>query len=288
VDFTPLQLVLGSAELLIMAAGAFLLARTFGRTGARTAFCAKEGLPPWALSGLEAVLLAAIVFLFSASGQTFVLRVIAPHLHLSANQEGMQVILLGIGFHGIGLLGWPAFYLYKRWLSPSTLPVAATAVPASPKLSWPQVVRYGVLTLVMGLPLISLLSFLWINVLHQFGLSEDQQDAITIFANTKSPVVLAGMLVIACIIAPLYEELLFRGTIYRGLRGRFGRVVAIVASGTFFGVLHFNWAGSIPLAAFGMILAIAYEYTGDLRVSIVAHALFNLNTIAVVLSGLQQ
>jgi membrane protease YdiL (CAAX protease family) len=38
----------------------------------------------------------------------------------------------------------------------------------------------------------------------------------------------------------------------------------------------------------GMILALAYEATGSIRVAIVAHALFNLNTVLIVLSGLTE
>jgi membrane protease YdiL (CAAX protease family) len=35
-----------------------------------------------------------------------------------------------------------------------------------------------------------------------------------------------------------------------------------------------------------MCLALAYECTGDIRVAIVAHSLFNLNTVLILLSGL--
>jgi membrane protease YdiL (CAAX protease family) len=62
----------------------------------------------------------------------------------------------------------------------------------------------------------------------------------------------------------------------------------LLISGCLFGALHGNWAGFLPLALLGAGLALAYEATGDIRVTVVAHGLFNLNTILVVLSGLTQ
>ena len=63
---------------------------------------------------------------------------------------------------------------------------------------------------------------------------------------------------------------------------------AIRSCGCLFGAAHANWASFVPLAVLGVVLALAYEATGDIRVPIVAHGLFNLNTILIVLSGLPQ
>ena len=43
----------------------------------------------------------------------------------------------------------------------------------------------------------------------------------------------------------------------------------------------------VPLAVFGVLLALAYEQSGRLVVPVVAHALFNLHTLALVLSGVE-
>jgi membrane protease YdiL (CAAX protease family) len=75
--------------------------------------------------------------------------------------------------------------------------------------------------------------------------------------------------------------------VYRFCRQRLGRGVALVISGVSFGALHANWAGFLPLALLGMGLALAYEATGSIRVPVIAHGLFNLNTVLVLLSGLQ-
>ena len=46
--------------------------------------------------------------------------------------------------------------------------------------------------------------------------------------------------------------------------------------------------GPIRIAVLGMLLALVYEATGSIRVAIIAHGLFNLNTIILLLSGLTQ
>jgi membrane protease YdiL (CAAX protease family) len=94
------------------------------------------------------------------------------------------------------------------------------------------------------------------------------------------------MLLVACVLAPVYEELLFRAGLYRFCRQRLGRGWALLISGVCFGALHGNWAGFLPLALLGMGLAVAYEATGSIRVAIIAHGLFNLNTVLILLSGL--
>ena len=66
------------------------------------------------------------------------------------------------------------------------------------------------------------------------------------------------------------------------------RLLALVLSGLCFGILHGSWTGFLPLAILGMILAIVYEATGSIRVPIIVHALFNLNTVLIVLSGLAE
>ena len=52
-----------------------------------------------------------------------------------------------------------------------------------------------------------------------------------------------------------------------------------------------RWIGLPTLLlylAFGVVLSFAYERTGNLAVPVCAHALFNLNTIVMLLSGLPQ
>jgi membrane protease YdiL (CAAX protease family) len=83
----------------------------------------------------------------------------------------------------------------------------------------------------------------------------------------------------AVVMAPLAEEILFRGFLYRNLRDNLGRPWAIVASGLIFGAVHMHPQFILPLAGLGAGLALLYEWTGSLWLPIIAHAAWNALTL---------
>ena len=193
--------------------------------------------------------------------------------------------------HSLALLGWPVFFLLRRYFLGQPVPVpppAGSPEARRPRLSWPEVFGRAVPALAMSLPVVSAVSYLWTQLLAILHLPTEPQDLLAIFGDGHSRLVFAGMIVVACVVAPVNEELIFRGAIFRSVNQRFGRIVGLVFSSVFFGTIHGNWAGALPLAVLGAALALAYERSGDLRVNIVIHGLFNLNTILMLVSGLPQ
>jgi membrane protease YdiL (CAAX protease family) len=83
--------------------------------------------------------------------------------------------------------------------------------------------------------------------------------------------------------APLMEEVFFRGFIFGGLRDRWGWVFAAVVSGLLFGVAHIGNPGSLlvvaPIAGVGALFAWGYNWSGSLVGPIIAHLLFNTMSI---------
>jgi membrane protease YdiL (CAAX protease family) len=80
--------------------------------------------------------------------------------------------------------------------------------------------------------------------------------------------------------APIGEELLFRGLLYRSLRNRMGIALAVGLSAAVFGVMHW-WFGDpavliFPRVALGVLLALLYEGTGSLYPSMLLHAWVNM------------
>jgi membrane protease YdiL (CAAX protease family) len=94
--------------------------------------------------------------------------------------------------------------------------------------------------------------------------------------------------------APFFEELFFRGVLLRSLARLFGRwggwvgpALAIVVSGTMFGLAHAESLQLLGLATFGVILGVVSYRTGRLGMNMVAHASFNAVALsAVVLPAL--
>ena len=99
------------------------------------------------------------------------------------------------------------------------------------------------------------------------------------------------MIVLAVVVAPLTEELVFRAGLFRFLRGRVPRWLALVGPSLVFAMLHVDWstlqglASLAPLVVLAVVFSLAYERTGHIGTPIVAHACFTLNTIFVILSG---
>ena len=92
------------------------------------------------------------------------------------------------------------------------------------------------------------------------------------------------------IVAPVVEELFYRGLFFRALRDRYGFWVGAVGSGLLFAVSH-TGAGSlaqilllqIAIGTFGVVLAGIYEWRGTFGANVAAHAAFNLVTVLTVL-----
>lgn len=93
--------------------------------------------------------------------------------------------------------------------------------------------------------------------------------------NTKSKIDTWLNFLATCLFIPVLEEMLFRGCIMEGMLTCSHPVVAIVASGLFFGAMHIQpiQVGYAMIA--GMFLGTIYYLTNSLVLPIVAHIVFN-------------
>lgn len=86
--------------------------------------------------------------------------------------------------------------------------------------------------------------------------------------------------VLVVVVAPITEELLFRGVLFASLRRKIGVHFAALLSGAVFAVVHVEVLATQPLGLGGLtlagvLLAYAFHYTKSLRVAIVIHAVYN-------------
>ena len=89
----------------------------------------------------------------------------------------------------------------------------------------------------------------------------------------------------AGLLAPVAEELFFRGFLYTALRQRLGITAAVTISSLVFAIGHIDALGVVAASfIMGIALALAYEYTRSLWVAIAIHAVNN--TLATVLAYL--
>lgn len=89
------------------------------------------------------------------------------------------------------------------------------------------------------------------------------------------------------VLAPLAEEMFFRGVLYRIFKwafsaSRFGAIAAAVLSGVLFALIHADAYVFVPLALMGVFLCMAYEKGGSILSPILVHAAFNALNVGIV------
>lgn len=73
------------------------------------------------------------------------------------------------------------------------------------------------------------------------------------------------------ILAPVCEELVFRGLMFKRLRAQTGFLLAAIYSTTIFAVIHGNMVQIIYAFVMGMVFAYVYEKYGSVKAPILAH-----------------
>ncbi len=142
----------------------------------------------------------------------------------------------------------------------------------------------GVFYFLSALPVMIFFGMGWDAALDLFSWvwqvdAPDTQELVQYFETQAFAPEMLLLVFSGVVLAPLAEEVLFRGILYRSLKAQMPRLPAQAVSAGLFALLHLNAYSFLPLLLLGMLLARAYERTGSLATPIVFHAAFNLNTI---------
>jgi len=93
---------------------------------------------------------------------------------------------------------------------------------------------------------------------------------------------LAVLAALVVLVAPVVEELFFRGLLLRTLAQRLPPVAAVAISALAFGITHFQPVQLLGLVAFGAVLGTLAQRYGRLGPSLVAHMSFNAASVGVL------
>lgn len=107
-----------------------------------------------------------------------------------------------------------------------------------------------------------------------FGVGTGGNPASEIIEASQSLTQVIFMLVLVVILAPIFEELVFRKLLIDRLR-QYGKWPAIVMSSIAFGLFHGNVAQMVYAAFVGLILGVIYERYGNVWHVIILHFLIN-------------
>jgi membrane protease YdiL (CAAX protease family) len=119
-----------------------------------------------------------------------------------------------------------------------------------------------------------------------FGQPE-QQDLVEELKTERSALVLVSFGLLVCVLAPICEELFFRGLMFRVFADRMGLIGGAVLSGAIFGLVHLTGGPlttGLVLFALGFGFALVRWWTGSLLPSMGLHALNNAVSFGVTLT----
>ncbi len=98
---------------------------------------------------------------------------------------------------------------------------------------------------------------------------------------------IASILTLA-VVAPITEELLFRGVFLRAFMKRHSQTKAIVVTALMFALVHLNPWQAVPAFILGLAFAAIDIRTGSLLPSVISHAIYNFLVLAINSSWIPQ
>jgi membrane protease YdiL (CAAX protease family) len=201
----------------------------------------------------------------------------------AANAEEVAALAVGGGSFllSLGALAWPAFRGVRAADLRSDLGLHFGAGFFRETLA-------GAFTYCLALPLLALGLVAYFVLVAIFGQAEQPSHPVVEMIGEASWLKLLGLFALASIVAPLVEEIAFRGILYRHLRDECGRlglvaslVVAALASSFLFAVIHPQGVLFAPaLTGLAVAFCISRETRGSLWPAMVAHGINNAVTLS--------
>ena len=114
--------------------------------------------------------------------------------------------------------------------------------------------------------------------------SETVQETVKLLQESKDPLVIGLMAATAVLVAPVCEEVVFRGYFYPVAKRFAGAWPAALCSAMVFAAAHGNLTALLPLFLFGLALVFIYEKTGSLWAPVAVHFCFNGATVVAQLA----
>jgi ABC-2 type transport system permease protein len=119
------------------------------------------------------------------------------------------------------------------------------------------------------------------------GRAFDWFPALREAGHLADPVTLLWLGALAVVAAPIFEEFIFRGLIFGGLRRSLGPGAAAVASAAIFAIVH-PPVSVVPVFGLGLATALVYERTRMLAAPMIVHATYNAVVVAFQWNLMQQ
>ena len=232
----------------------------------------------WTVPWSAETIWQGVVLGFFLVGQIGVVRFLIPILLLSFRSVvgvsvfqtvKVQALLVVIVYGGMSIAVLTFFYFLLRPFWP--LPSGWFRIRFEAKA-----IGWGILGYFMALPLVTLVSFLNQQLWDGQGGSNPM---LFLALRNQDWFALGCFFFTAALLAPLFEEWLFRGFLMVSLTRYLPQFGAILLSGLIFAVAHLSLSEILPLWTLGSILGYVYGRSQNLVSAIVLHSLWNSGTL---------
>ena len=283
----PPLIVASLLILAILVSSAVLWIRHIQRS--RRQIVIDKGVPAWPIGWVDFGIFACAMII-----TVFVVQNVAAVLFLSAPIEGEapQELTPRLAVFAVLLLQLPmlaVFYAARRFY-----PGHYAGQLNNAELTVGVAFRQAVPLFLMCPPLIWIASLIWpplLTALEAAGAIDafEPQALITLFQDGGDPIAISLLVALAILLAPIVEEIVFRGCVYRFLKSQTTLLPAQILSGCVFSFMHWNLMSFVPLVIVGVFLARVYEKSGNLMVAIWFHAFFNaFSLLMLFITGLSE
>ena len=174
------------------------------------------------------------------------------------------------------LMALPSLLILRRQLA--SLPQEER--PAGGWLQWrPQPLASAVSAALTGwlriTPVVMLTGWLLVKIVGDPGGSNPLLELVL---GSRDPLALLLLAFTAVVLAPLFEETIFRGALLPVLARRFGALPGVLLSGLLFGMAHISVGELAPLTVLGIGLGVLRMSSGRLLPSVLMHGTWNAIT----------
>lgn len=241
-------------------------------------------VPPWAIGwsnfGIFICSLVVAVYLVQSMGMLFMVD------RIPTDESGELILTPWFAIVSIILLQGALIAVY--YVTRNYFPHQFAGRMNSTGLGLFEAMRRAIPAFFRFLPIIWGTSLLWngiLMILQKFEVIGETppQELIQLFGAGGEPLAIAILVLFAVVAAPIVEEIIFRGCLYRFLKSKTMIPFAQFLSGILFALMHGNLMSFGPLLIVGILLAHVYESEGNLKVAICFHALFNSFSLLMLL-----
>ena len=146
----------------------------------------------------------------------------------------------------------------------------------SSKTTLPVALKKGVLYGIAAIPPTMIITVITNELIMRAGYQTESQPVIQWLTNPDtSPAARITIFVSAVVVAPLAEELIFRGVLFPAVLKRKSWFFAAMLTGCIFSLIHFHPPSFLSIFMLSLFFCAGYSTTGSLLTPIVMHMVFN-------------